>query len=262
MRALFLLGITFFVSATGSAHDTWVETNTTSVPSGQAVYVDLKLGNHGNHHRDFKLASKIALTHVTLHTVGPDGKAHDLKPALVDTGYAPKEGYWTAKAVTPEPGLYVVAHTLNTLHLTTRAIKSAKTYYYVAPTSAGSSSSVEGFDKPLGHEIELVPLTDPLVLAGPGKPLDVKLLFKGKPLAEATISFIPRGQALTEEFDARFERKTDSNGVASFTPESGNRYLAVVHHAAPDEKGEGFDRTAYSATLTFLVPEVALTVGK
>jgi hypothetical protein len=32
--------------------------------------------------------------------------------------------------------------------------------------------------------------------------------------------------------------------------------LVVVHHAAPDQKGEGYDKTHYSATLTVNVPEL------
>ena len=42
-----------------SAHDTWVQTNTPLIRVGDAVHIDLMLGNHGNDHRDFKLASKV-----------------------------------------------------------------------------------------------------------------------------------------------------------------------------------------------------------
>jgi len=122
--------LTFCLLTTSAhAHDTWVETNTQVVRQGDAVYVDLKLGNHGNGHRDFKLASKISLDKITLTTIAPDGTSTDLKPELVDTGYAPKEGYWSAKFVPDQAGLYLVAHTLDTLHHTTRAIKSGKTYF-------------------------------------------------------------------------------------------------------------------------------------
>ena len=38
-------------------------------------------------------------------SVGPDGVL------MVDTGLAPNEGYWTAKFVGTQPGLYLVAHT-------------------------------------------------------------------------------------------------------------------------------------------------------
>ncbi len=234
------------------AHDTWVEANTNTVRTGDAIYIDLKLGNHGNGHRDFKLASKISLDKVTLATVAPDGSSVDLKESLIDTGYAPKEGYWSAKFVPEQAGLYLVAHTLDTLHHTTRAVKSGKTYFLAAEDSGNAASE---FQKPLGHPLELILHSEPIQPTGPNIPIRVQLLFKDKPLAHATVSFIPRGQELEPGFDSRFERKTDAAGMAEFTPQTGNRYLVVVHHTAPHEKGDGYDRTAYAATLTLLIPE-------
>src|SRR6185436_2774462 len=58
-RNLFTIAAAF-LAAPAFAHDTWVQTNTNVVRTGDAVHVDLMLGNHGNDHRDFKLASKLA----------------------------------------------------------------------------------------------------------------------------------------------------------------------------------------------------------
>ena len=60
VRFLFVATI-MALSIPANAHDTWVEVNSAEVRLGQVVHVDLKLGNHGNNHRDFKLASKITL---------------------------------------------------------------------------------------------------------------------------------------------------------------------------------------------------------
>src|SRR5687767_13882269 len=80
------------------AHDPWVQTNTNLVRTGDAVHVDLMLGNHGNDHRDFKLASKFSPAMAkTLDVIAPDGTRYDLKPDLVDLGYGPKEGFHSAK---------------------------------------------------------------------------------------------------------------------------------------------------------------------
>src|SRR5262245_26694251 len=54
------------------AHDTWVQTNTNVAKTGNGVYVDLMLGNHGNDHRDFKLASKASLTNATFKIHAPN----------------------------------------------------------------------------------------------------------------------------------------------------------------------------------------------
>src|SRR5581483_10432534 len=95
------------------AHDTWVQTNVNVVRAGDNVHIDLCLGNHGNNHRDFKLASKTDLAGCTLEVLAPDGKRYDLKDRLADIGYTPKEGFWTTRFAASQPGVYVVAHTLD-----------------------------------------------------------------------------------------------------------------------------------------------------
>src|ERR1051326_1737655 len=87
------------------AHDTWVRTNTNIVRTGDAVHIDLMLGNHGNDHRDFKLASKVDPAGGTSAVIAPSGKRYDLASTFVDLGYAPKEGFHSAKFAIAEPGL-------------------------------------------------------------------------------------------------------------------------------------------------------------
>lgn len=251
--------LAFITPLPTEAHDTWVETNTSVVRQGDVVFVDLKLGNHGNDHRDFKLASKITLAPCQLSVIGPAGKPIDLKPGIIDTGYAPKEGYWTNRFVTQEAGLHVVSHTLDTLHGTTRAIKSAKTFFIVSPKLDDLPDCDSGFDKPLGQSLELVPLNNPVTAMGPLQPIRVKLFYQSKPLAGARVTFIPRGTLLAEGLDKEHEFLTDADGVASFTPREGNVILVVVHHAVADQKGDGYDKTHYTAALTFSVPQVGRT---
>ena len=111
MKTSFLIAVALaFAGATAQAHDTWVETNTNVFRVGDCTQIDLKLGNHGNEHRDFKLASKVALDNVQLQVISPDGAHFDLKSNLVDTGYTPKEGYWTTMFTGSKPGLYTVSN--------------------------------------------------------------------------------------------------------------------------------------------------------
>lgn len=253
-----VLAITLCASS-ALAHDTWVETNSPLIRTGDAVYIDLRLGNHGNDHRDFKLANKIDVESCTLEIIAPDGRSYDLKPSLVDTGYAPSEGYWNAKFVAAAPGRYLVAHQLDKIvkhGRAIRAIKSGKTYFAVSDRLDEVEPARSGLEGPLGHPLELVLSADSIGPLGPGKSIDVQLLFKGEPLPDTRISFIPRRQALKEGFDEQYERMTDSQGRASFTPRTGDQYLVVAHHAPDDEPGEGYERTAYSATLTVFVSEL------
>lgn len=255
MRASCLIMALVLAPFGASAHDTWVETNTAVVRQGDVVFVDLKLGNHGNDHRDFKLASKISLTPCQFAVIGPDGTSVDLKPGIIDNGFGPKEGYWSNRFVTKEAGLHTVSHTLETLHGTTRAIKSGKTYFVASPKLDEVAAIDAGFDKPLGHAMELVPLTHPVTAVGPNVPIRVKLIYQSKPLAGVRVTFIPRGATLAEGFDKDHEVMTDAEGHASFTPKEGNVVLVVVHYPVADQKGTGFDKTQYTATLTVSVPQ-------
>ena len=84
--------------------------------------------------------------------------------------------------------------------------------------------------------------------AGPraGKPIQIRLMHLGKPLAGCRVSFIPRGVTLAEDFDSKYERLTDKEGRASFTPDHGNYHLIVAHHLAPDERGPGHEGALYT----------------
>ena len=144
----------------------------------------------------------------------------------------------------------------------TRSIKSGKAFVVASKSMDNVPENNPGFDKPLGHALELVPLTNPVTPMGPGTTLKVKLLFKGKPLANETISFIPRGQTLKEGFDDRFERKTDADVVATFEPKEANYYLIVAHRADETESGTGYTSTKYSATMSLYVPAICPCCGE
>ena len=265
MKRLTLAGaISMVLASIAVAHDTWVQPNTNIVRVGDAVHIDLMLGNHGNEHRDFKLASKPSPEAITLHVVGPDGTKHDLKPALIDLGYAPKEGYFTAKFLPDQPGLYAVVQTSDAVvsYAPTRSIKTGKTFFVATKSLDKVPESNPGFDRAIGKGLELVPQTNPVTPMGPGTELKVRLLMNGKPVAGGRVSFIPRGVALSESFDERYERKTDASGDATFEPKDANYYLIVAHHESPDEKGEGYTSTKYSATLAVYVPAICPCCGE
>jgi uncharacterized GH25 family protein len=265
MAKYILGGLTVLMLApVAPAHDTWVQTNVNVIRPSDNVHIALMLGNHGNDHRDFKLAGKIDLEGCTLLVLAPDGKRYDLKDRLIDTGYTPKEGYWTVPFAGARPGLYLVAHTSDKVvsYAPTRSIKSAKTCFVISKSLDNVSRDNPGFDKPLGHALELVPQASLVTPMGPGTPIKVKLLYKGKPMVGGRVSFIPRGVTLTAGFDKRYERNTDAEGRASFTPTEGNYYLVVAHHLEPKESGKGYKSTKYSATLTVLVPQVCPCCGE
>jgi hypothetical protein len=242
------------------AHDTWLEAAPRLVQPDDVVHVGLFLGNHGNDHRDFKVAGKVgSLDDVRVEVIGPGGRKTDLVPEMVDVGYAPKEGFWSGRFVPAEEGLHCVAHFRQGIRHGAMGFKGGKTFFLASesldkpgkPDDAGGGLPAG----PLGHPLEFVLESHPVLGCGPGKPIAVKLLFKGQPLPEQVVSFIPRGVTLAEGFDAAHERTTDADGRCSYTPTEGNVVLVVTHVVKPDEKGEGYDRTAYAATLVVDVPQ-------
>jgi uncharacterized GH25 family protein len=246
-----ILTVALTISSIATAHDTWVEVNSSDVRPGHVAHIDLKLGNHGNDHRDFKLAGKVSLEPCTLAVIDPMKQSHDLKGRTVDTGFTTKEGYWTARHVPTLNGLHTVWHTMQSHHGRARTVKTGKTFFVVSKSGDDVRGSLA--TEPLGGPIELIPLTSP-VGGIQGESIRVQVLFNGQPLPKARVSFIPRSQKLAEGFDQQFERHSDLNGHAEFTPSIGDRYLIVVHHATT-ESGASHDSTKYVATLTMDVAE-------
>ena len=268
MRFLALLAAAALVLATPlHAHDVWVQTNTNIVRTGDAIHVDMMLGNHGNDHRDFKLAAKMRLAGTKFQLVSPDGKVRDLAPSSIDMGYTEKEGFWSAKVVPGLAGMYGVMFRSNAVvpYAPKRAIKTAKTYFVSSPVLDNVKLVDAGWRKPIGEALELVAVTNPVTPMGPGTKFTVKLLFHGKPLANEKVSFIPRGTELAEGFDKRYERMTDKDGLATFTPKDGNYYLVVAHKKTGESgvgpRGKKFEFTQYGATLALYVPQICPCCG-
>lgn len=139
MKLFALAMIAFFVALlpmSARAHDTWLQTNTSAIHPGDAIYLEFLLGNHGNDHRDFKIAGKPSLDGSTITVIDPIGKPLDLKPSLVDLGYAPKEGFWQARFQPTVPGLYLVSQHSDEIasYAPERVVRSAKTFFLVSPS--------------------------------------------------------------------------------------------------------------------------------
>jgi len=238
------------------AHDTWVQAAPRLVRPDDVVHVDLFLGNHGNGHRDFKIAGKVgSLDGVRIDVIGPDGRTTDLVPGMVDLGYAPKEGFWSGRFVPAGAGLHCVSHFRQGVRHGAMGFKGGKAYFLAAASLDAPANPPGPLPGALGHPLEFVLETHPVLDCGPGRAIAVRLLFKGEPLVDQRVSFIPRGATLAEGFDPAFERTTDAQGRCSYVPKEGNLILVVAHLVKPEERGEGYDKTAYAATLVINVPQ-------
>src|SRR5262249_37309790 len=161
-----------------------------------------------------KLAGKIDLDGATLKVHDPKDRVYDLRDQLGDIGYTPKEGFWTTKFGATAPGLYLVEHSRDKVvnhGKPVRSITTAKPLFVVSNSLDRVPAENPGFDRALGHPLELLPAAKPVTPMGPGQTIGVRLLLKGRPLAGSCVSFIPRGETLTADFDKRFERLTDDD---------------------------------------------------
>lgn len=237
-------------SAIALGHDIWIQPSASRVEPDAWVRLDLRLGNHGSGHKDFRLASKVAANAKNLVLFGPDGTKTDLTGTLTDQGYGEKEGFWSARYVPQAQGLYTVVSTFDQVmtYGPVRDVKSAKTFFAV-----GSPGT--GFDRVFGHAIEIVPVDNPIVAAG--GTLAVKVLYKGKPLAGTKVTCVPMGATPKEGDDPEFESKTDEAGIAKASLSRGDIYLICARQVDPQAKGEGYEAINYSATLCLVVPNKA-----
>ena len=138
-----------------------------------------------------------------------------------------------------------------------RSLRSAKCVFVASDLLDKVPAELKGFDKPVGHPLELVVDTD-LARIGPGTPIAVRLLLSGKPVEGVKVSFIPRGVTLKEGMDADYERITDKKGAASFAPKVGTYHLIVAHIERPEKgtlSGQAYEATKHTATLSLLVPQ-------
>lgn len=239
-----------------NAHDLWLEVSSPVVREGDTVQVELKLGNHGNDHRDFKIMGKPRPDELVMEWIDPAGQRTDFRKSLVEQSVGGKDGYFTAKLPAKGVGLHTIFATSDKVvsYAPTRSIKSCKVYFTVSPgldpVSPGKLST-----SPMGHPFELVPMTDPSTALATGAALVVQVFFQGKPAANQRVSFIPRGAQLAESFDPQFERMTDEQGMARYEPQAPDTLLIVAHREDSSHTGEGYTKTKYSATLTVIVPE-------
>lgn len=254
--ALLLVGI-------ATAHDVWIEPSASFVRSGDWLRLSVMLGNHGNEHRDFRLAGKVAAGDQRLFVVGPDGKRLDLTPTLIDTGYAPQEGFWTARFQPASPGLYTAVSTFDKVmsYAPVRDVKCAKACFVVSKSLDKVPRANPGFARPFGAPFELVPITNPVTPMGPGEDLKVRVLYKGKPMAGVKVGFVPRGAEPKGDFDPAYQKVTGVDGTVRMTMKEANTYLVAAHWTDKTAKGNGYEGINYSATLCVVVPGICPCCG-
>ncbi|MCI0348416.1 MAG: DUF4198 domain-containing protein [Acidobacteriales bacterium] len=104
----------------------------------------------------------------------------------------------------------------------------------------------------LGHTLEIVLEKDPAAMK-PGEALPVRVLFKGKPLADAQVAAVYAGAKLKgHKFPVA--TRTDSEGRAALTLDRAGPWCARLIHMLPAVDDPDVDWRSFFATVTFTVP--------
>ena len=143
-----------------------------------------------------------------------NGKKQDLSATLAPVTIEGKQA-WKAEYQFKAPGVGIFATTPQPYW----EASEKKFIQHLSKTCVGVLGSDEGWDKPVGLKIEIVPMVKPFALYA-GNVFTGKALFKGKPLANAhvEIEFFNKDGALKAPDEAYTTQvvKTDPNGVFTY----------------------------------------------
>ena len=134
-----------------------------------------------------------------------------------------------------------------------RRAEERRTYAKYAKTLlrvGGGAGAAALYARPLGHRLEIVPEADPQSL-GRGEPLPVRLLFDGRPLANARL-VVGSTDAATATQSKMTGVRTDGAGRARLkTVSPGGAHYVHALHMIPSSGGADVEWESFWATLTF-----------
>lgn len=131
-----------------------------------------------------------------------------------------------------------------------KVLDSAHYSNYAKYLATPDPQTTQGFDRAVGQRLEIVPLSNPLVLK-PGDSLRLRVLYEGKPLAGARIEVGDGATPHKEEDIPRYT--TDGNGVAIVPIRKAGFVLLAVDHETQSPDSQLADKERMTATLGFVL---------
>jgi uncharacterized GH25 family protein len=247
------------------AHDFWIEPTTFHPEVGSTVGLSLRVGQ-GFRGDPVPLMPDKIVKFVTVSAAGvetaaggipgrdPAGRARVSEPGFVIAGYrsSPSSLELPAdkfEAYLKDEGLEKIIAIRARRGESEKPSKEIYSRCAKALLDAGGAGNA-GFDRALGLRLELVPETSPKKLpANAGGSVPVRLLFEGKPLAEALVVAINR-----DDPDKRLSARTDKAGRVVLALPRGGVWLVKAVHMVPAPAESGADWESLWASLTFEAP--------
>jgi len=258
-----LAGLLLFLAINAAhAHDFWIEPSTyrPNVPS--VLRIGLRVGDHfghgkpyarnPNHIRTFVMAGPSG-TRAVLGQPGSDpaGVARVDAPGIYVIGYRSTHSVVELEAARFEDYLREEHHGDVSRRRAERGQSGAPgreafSRCAKAIVVAGSGDAV-GYDRVLGFTVELIPERNPATLHG-GDELPVRLLYEGKPLADAHVAALN-----AEDASTRIEARTDVQGRARLRLDHDGVWLVRSVHMIPAAGRLDADWESLWASLTFRI---------
>lgn len=265
MKLLFSAAALLAFTTPAMAHDMWIAAPTFSITTDKALPVSLRVGHADEQDRWNASWDRIH----SFRSYGPDG-VEDQQATLI---VPPQEGRPNATVALKGAGTHIVA--LESYQSTsTLAAKEFNAYLetegldLAAEIRAGAdvedTPGVEVYSrrakmlvqvgpvpsanvlKPVGHTLEIVPVVNPYG-RGTDTALPVRVLFQGRPLAQAQVRVLPLGIKNGPVQKLR----TDQQGLASFVVPNRGNWLVMVVHARPTNENPAAAFDTVFASLTF-----------
>lgn len=188
----------------------------------------------------------------------PDGKTVSLNKGLKQDGAnlqlapvdtAGKPGLWLFTAAY-DGGFTVKTKDGRTINSTKMDYSNAESSYHnlkFGKTLVAAGEAKTGFNRVVGHKLEIVPQANPFTLA-PGAKLPVLVLYDGKPLAGEEVE---AGDENVLMWPNTEKPKTDAKGIAMMPVHAGLNRMAVEIER-PTRTPALVDKDGYAAAIIFV----------
>ena len=260
MRTVFIL-LAFFTAASSYAHDFWIEPSTFRPARGENLTATLVVGQ--NFTGDAVPRSSQLIESFTVRDSSgeravngfenqdPAGYLRAEGAGIAVIGYRSKPYPLELAAAKFEEFLRMegleqisamrAAHGETQKPDRERFFRYAKSLIQTGPQSIAAAPAAS-YNKPFGYRYELIPESNPMAAT----PLQVRVLFEGKPLAGALVSAVHR-----DDPAARISARTDSRGRVSLPLPKAGVWLVKSVQMVSAPPGTNADWESLWASLTF-----------
>jgi len=232
------------------AHDMWIEVRDYTPAPGEEITMTLGYDHHLPA-REFLPKERLG----EIYLLRPDGSRAEIK-AYSEVEYKPQAAAGTGShvVVAVQKGAFWTKTTEGYQSGKSRKeVKEAIACTYSAKFSKAvvnvGAPAGETLGKPLGHDLEILPLADPAVLRG-GDFLPIKVLYKGKPLGGADVVATYVGFS-REKNTFAYATKSAADGTAKIRMATTGVWLVAAHYKEDYPDPAVCDQNSFAASLTF-----------